>query len=131
MSNTKSQYLLLFRGSTWYRELSVNELQEIMGRTNEWIDQMISSGVYKAGQPLEEQGRVISARSGSVSDGPFTESKESVGGYVLIEADSLDHAVEIARGNPMILHGLTVEVRAVTEDCPASKLAKEQAAVLA
>lgn len=127
MSNTKSQYLLLFRGSTWYRELSVNELQEIMGRTNVWIDQMISSGVYKAGQPLEEQGRVISARSGSVSDGPFNEAKESVGGYVLIEADNLDHAVEIARGNPMIPHGLTVEIRPVTDDCPANKLALQQA----
>lgn len=124
----KSQYLLLFRGSNWHRELSLNEIQEIMSRTNAWFERLAAEGVYKAGQPLDNEGATIASQSGTVVDGPFTESKESVGGYLLIEASGLEEAVAIARQNPMIPHGLTVEVRPVLEDCPANKLVKESLA---
>jgi hypothetical protein len=120
--STKPQYLLLFRGTNWHRELSAKEIQEIMARTNAWFESLAKQGVYKAAQPLEDEGRNISMKGGSIADGPFTESKESVGGYLLLEADDLDAAVAIARQNPMIPYGLTVEVRPVAEACPASRL---------
>lgn len=129
MSTKKSQYLMLFRDTNWHRELSANEIQEIMGRTNAWLDGMMRDGIMKAGQPLEGEGRMISFRNGSIADGPFAESKESVGGYVLIEAANFDEAVEIARGNPMIPCGLVVEVRPVADVCPAERISRHAAAL--
>lgn len=129
--STKFQYLLLFRGTNWHRELSAKEIQEIMGRTNAWFESLAREGVYKAAQPLEEEGRHVAFKGGSIADGPFTESKESVGGYLLIEADDLESAVAIAKKNPMIPYGLTVEVRPVAEACPANRLVNELNAVTA
>lgn len=123
---SKSQYLLLFRDTNWHRELSLNEIQEIMSRTNAWFERLAGQGIYKAGQPLDGIGATVSCQSGTVVDGPFTETKESVGGYILIEAAGLEEAVAIARENPMVPYGLKVEVRPVSEDCPASRLAKQK-----
>lgn len=127
-TSEKSQYLLLFRGTNWHQELSVNEIQKIMGRTNAWFDKLAAEGIMKAGQPLEREGKTVSYKNGSVADGPFTESKESIGGYILILAADMDEAMAIARQNPMIPCGLTVEVRPVAEDCPANRIARQQEA---
>lgn len=130
MSTTpKSQYLLLFRGTNWHHELSAQEIQEIMGRTNAWFDRLAREGKSMAAQPLEGEGKTISYKNGSIADGPFAESKESIGGYLLLEVGSFDEAMAIARGNPMIPYGLTVEVRPVAEACPAFKIARQQAAI--
>ena len=128
MSTKKSQYLLLFRGTDWHRELSANEIQEIMGRTNAWFDKMTQDGIMKGGQPLENQGRTVSFKNGSVADGPFAESKESIGGYILLETESFEEALELARGNPMIPYGLSVEVRPVADTCILNKIANEASA---
>jgi hypothetical protein len=125
MKTNTSQYLLLFRGTNWHRELSPNEIQEIMGRTNAWFEKLSREGKMKSGQPLEGEGKTIAFKDGSVADGPFVESKESIGGYVLLEAKDFDDAMEIARGNPMIPYGLTVEVRPVAEACPANRIASQ------
>lgn len=130
-TSAKSQYLLLFRGTNWHRELSIQEIQEIMGRTNAWFESLANQGIMKAGQPLEGEGKTVAYRNGSIADGPFTESKESIGGYLLLEVADLDEALAIARQNPMIPYGLTVEVRPVAEACPANRIARETAAALA
>jgi len=124
-----SQYLLLFRGTNWHTELSIGEIQEIMGRTNAWFERLAREGKSVAGQPLEGEGKTITFKNGKVADGPFTESKETIGGYVILQAGNFDEAMEIARENPMIPYGLTVEVRPVAEACPAFKIAREQAAM--
>ena len=53
-----------------------------------------------------------------VLDGPFTETKEAVGGYLVLQADSFDEAVEIARANPALRYGVSVEVRPIVAECP-------------
>lgn len=130
-TSSKSQYLLLFRGTNWHRELSAQEIQEIMGRTNAWFNGLSQQGKAKAGQPLEGEGKTISYKNGSVADGPFTESKESIGGYLLLEVADFDEAMAVARQNPMIPYGLTVEVRPVAEACPANRIARETAEAVA
>ena len=72
------------------------------------------------------RGYVFDMKDLKVVDGPFTETKESVGGYILIEAGSLEEAEAIAREKPMVPCGLKVEVRPVSEDRPASRLAKQK-----
>jgi hypothetical protein len=65
------------------------------------------------GLPLERKGAVVGGRRKSVTDGPYTETKELVGGFSIIVARDLDHATEIASGCPILERGGSVEVRPV------------------
>ena len=117
--STTGEYLLLFRGPHWDKGLSSDELQQAMDKVMAWFEGLGARGKVKGAQPLGAQGRIISGTNGGlVVDGPFAESKESVGGYLLLQADNLDEAVEIARSNPVLKYGITVEVRPVLAECP-------------
>jgi len=111
--------MLLFRGPHWDRELSTDELQQTMDKVMAWFEGLNECGRIKGAQPLGGQGRVISGTDGRfVVDGPFTETKEAVGGYLVLQADSLDEAVEIARSMPTLRYGISVEVRPILAECP-------------
>jgi len=117
-----SEYLLLFRRTDWDRNLSPEEAQKVLGQFMSWMERLTKEGKFKAGQPLESEGRVVTGKNGrNVADGPFAESKEAVGGYFLLTVDTLEEAVEIAQQNPMLEHGLIVEVRPVAAQCPTFK----------
>jgi hypothetical protein len=116
---TTGEYMLLFRGPHWDKGLSTDELQEAMDKVMAWFDGLDRRGKVKGAQPLGGEGRTISGTNGQfVLDGPFTETKEAVGGYLLLQADSFNEAVEIARMNPMLRYGISVEVRPVLAECP-------------
>jgi hypothetical protein len=118
-TNPPSEYLLLFRGEHWDKGLSPEELQKVMGQVMSWFEGLKEQGRVKAGQPLGPEGRTISRKKGRpVADGPFAESKEAVGGYLLLQADNLEEAVAIAKSNPTLEYGITIEVRPVLEACP-------------
>ena len=92
--------MLLFRGPHWDRGLSQQELQAAMDKVIAWFEGLNQHGKIKTGQPLGTQGRIISGTNGQlVVDGPFAESKEAVGGYLLVQADNLNEASEIARSS--------------------------------
>jgi len=111
--------MLLFRGPHWDRGLSQQELQAAMDKVMAWFEGLNQRGKIKAGQPLSAQGRIISGTNGQlVVDGPFAESKEAVGGYLLLQADDLNEAVEIARSMPTLNYGISVEVRPILAECP-------------
>ena len=129
---TKSEYMLLFRGPQWDEGLSPEELQQVMGEVMAWFDGLKEQGKVKAGQPLGEERRTVSRTKGRpVADGPFAESKEAIGGYLLLEADDLDEAVAIAEACPTLEYGVTIEVRPVLDECPIFKRAKERLALAA
>ena len=80
--------MLLFRGPHWDRGLSTDELQAAMDKVMAWFEGLNERGKIKGAQPLGGQGRVISGTDGRfVMDGPFTETKEAVGGYLVLQAD--------------------------------------------
>lgn len=111
---TTTDYMLLFRGTDWNRGLSSEEIQNVMNRWIAWLDRLVEQGKSSAGQPLTDQGKVISGKKGqTVLDGPFAESKEAVAGYILLQVDNLNEAVEIAKECPGLDYGLSVEVRLV------------------
>jgi hypothetical protein len=125
----KSDYLLLFRGTDWDKGLSPEEIQQVMNQLMAWFEGLHRQGKVKAGQPLGEEGRTVSGRNGrTIADGPFAESKEAVGGYLILQVDDLDEAVAIAKAFPCLDHGASVEVRPVVEDCPTFQRAREQLA---
>ena len=105
-----SQYLFLYRGGE--RPSSPDEAQKIMGKWSAWLKELSTRGIVKdPGQPLERAGKLVKGKT--VTDGPFAEAKDVVGGYTLVEARDLDHAVEISFGCPIHTRGGTVEVRPV------------------
>ncbi len=125
-TETQNQYLLLFRGTDWHKGLSPEEVQNVMTQWKAWFDRLSEQGKLKAGQPLEREGKTVSGKKGRVvADGPFAESKEAIGGYFLLQVDTLDEAVAIAKDCPGLEHGAIVEVRPIAEMCPAAEIAQQ------
>lgn len=115
-----SGYLLLFRNTQWYdRDYSNEQLQEIMDSVTAWFARLENEGKFVGGQPLMDRVALVSGENGrSVTDGPFAEAKEAIGGYVVLNVNSMEEAVEVARSNPMLKYGLTTEVREIASSCP-------------
>jgi hypothetical protein len=114
---TTSEYMLLFRGAQWDKGLSPKDMQKIMGQWNNWFERLTLQGKVKSAHPLEHEGKIVSGKRRTVSDGPFAESKEAIGGYCLLLLDDFNEALEIAKECPALEYGLTVEVRPVAEQC--------------
>ena len=104
----QSEYLLISRGQ-WDETASKQDVQDAIDRFYIWYERGVAEGVLKPGSRLENRGKQVS-RDG-VTDGPFAEAKELVGGYWFIVADSLDAAARIAAENPCLAYGLTLEIR--------------------
>lgn len=120
------EYLLLFRGTQWHKGLSPAEIQKVMSKWRKWFSDLESQGKMKSGLPLMNEGKVVSGANGRVvTDGPFTESKEAIGGYFLITVPNLEEAVAIARQCPGLEYGAVVEIRPVALECGPAKIARE------
>src|SRR2546422_10425724 len=125
-TESNTSYLLLFRGTNWHRDLSPEEIQTVMNQWRGWFDRLTEQGKAKAGQPLMNEGKIVSGKNGRVvADGPFAESKEAIGGYFLLQVDDLDEAGEIAKACPVLEYGSTVAGRPVAEECPTFPRGKE------
>lgn len=125
----QSEYMLLFRGTVFDKDLSPEALQDVVTRWMAWYEGLVRDGRAVSGRPLMPSGKVVTGHAGrSVADGPFAESKEAVGGYFLLKVADYDEAVAIARMCPGLDHGLAVEVRQVAEACQVRGRAIEQLA---
>lgn len=128
-SSTQSDYLLLFRGTNWDKDLSPEQLQKVVSDWAAWFERLTQQGKAVSGRPLVNEGKVVSGKKGRVvADGPFAESKEAIGGYFHLQVSGLDEAVEIARQCPGLEYGAIVEVRPVAEQCTLRQRAMENAA---
>lgn len=128
-SNSTSEYLLLFRGSDWVQTLSPADLQKYLSASMAWFDRLSTEGKVKGGQPLTDERRIVSGKNGRVvSDGPFAESKEVIGGYLLLQMESYDEAVAIAQTCPALEYGSSIEVRPIAAECPSHQHARKLAA---
>ena len=86
-----------------------------------WFAGLDKRGIVRGGQPLAREGKVISkSNERTISDGPFAEAKEVVGGYLIVEVAHLNEAIAIARECPTLDFGIEVEVRPMLDDCPIS-----------
>ena len=118
-----SEYLVISRGQ-WDKNLAPQEIQAAIDRFYAWYDQLVGEGKMRPGQRLAREARIVARHS--VTDGPFSEAKEVVGGYWFIRAASLEEAAEIAAANPCLACGLVYEVRPIeTERASAFKLSCE------
>lgn len=115
---TTSEYLILFRNTGWDQGLSPEEMQKIMSEVRVWFERLAQAGKLKAAQPLSAMGRLVSGKEARTVDGPFAESKETIGGYLLLRVEQFEEAVAIAQTWPLLPYGSTAEVRPVAAMCP-------------
>jgi hypothetical protein len=132
-TSNKNGYLLLFSSNEWYKELSAEELQKVMEQSKAWLERLMAQGKFKGGHGLVRHSTVITGKTGRiVSDGPFAESKEAIGGYLLLDVQTLEEAIAIARTSPNVACGTSIEIRPVSDECAldahARELAREQLA---
>lgn len=113
-----SKYMFLFRGGDASRidaQANPQEWQAHMMKWKTWMDSLAASGKLLGGEPLNKEGKVLTGRAKKITDGPFVEGKEIVGGYLMVNADNLNEAVEISKGCPIFEHDGILEVREVQE----------------
>jgi hypothetical protein len=108
--------LLLHDNPAAFANISPDQMQKVVEKYIAWGKKLREAGVWKASDKLtDEPGRVMRRKDGQVrvTDGPYSESKEVLGGYYMIEAASYDKAIELARDCPQLEYGGTIEVRQV------------------
>lgn len=115
MAKTASKtFMYLLRGGISDDKMSPEIMQQLLEKYMRYIQGLRDKGHFIAGDPLEETGTVLSGERGrNVTDGPFTESKEAIGGYFLIRARDLAEAVELSRDCPIFENGGEIEVRPI------------------
>jgi hypothetical protein len=107
------KFMLIFHGGQ-LDGLSPEEMQAQMGKWFAWIEKLSKTNQYVSGEPLLPGGKLVSGPGGkTVTDGPYTEGKEVVGGYFIINAKDLNEAVSISKDCPDFEHGCSVQVRQV------------------
>ena len=101
-----ADYLLLYGGydPEWLEKYSESQVQNLVGKWGEWFGALWQTGNLRSpGGSLEPRGKVLSERGNVVEDLPRSASGQLINGYTLIKADSLEEAVEIAKGAPIFL----------------------------
>ncbi len=108
------QFMFLFKGGddVWDAK-TPKEQEEHMQHWYQWIDEITEKNKYVGGERLYPHGNTLTDGGGKVTDRPLTEAKELIGGYIVVKADSLDEATQMAKGCPGLQWESDVEVREV------------------
>ena len=109
-----SDYIYLYRGGETAR--SPERMQQTMQKWLAWMKMLKDQGHLRdPGHPLEGRGKVLHGKQKTVTDGPFAELKDIVGGFTIVIADDLEQAVDLAKGCPIFEDDGIVEVRPILE----------------
>lgn len=104
------KYLYIFRGGE-RNDQSPEQMQANMQKWGMWMKALAEKGNLVGGEPLEKEGRQVNGKQKMVTDGPFMEGKEAVGGYLIVNANSLNEATELAKGCPIFEDDGKLEIR--------------------
>lgn len=108
--------LLLHESTTGFADLSAEDIEQIIGEYVAWSNAVAEQGKMVGGKKLKDEGgKSLMLNNGSlrVTDGPFAEAKEVIGGYFAITADNYDEAVQTAQTCPHLKYGGRIELREV------------------
>ena len=109
------KFMFLFRGGENHAH-NAQDSQAAADNMKAWVDWMGAlgqKGILVGGEPLQPGGKQVNGKNKVVSDGPFIEGKEMVGGYLIVNAKDIDDAVEISKGCPIFNEDGKLEVRPV------------------
>jgi hypothetical protein len=120
-------YLLLSRTDEWYQQLASAELQEIIAANKAWVGCLIAEGKARPGVALAREGATVFANNKRVVlDGPYAESKEAIGGTLVLDVATLEEAIAIAKACPSLCYDSTIEIRPISDACPLEACAREK-----
>lgn len=104
--------MLIFRHQDGKDVASPEQIQEWMKQTMDWIGGIASRNKFVVGNGLPFDDARVVRHDKMVTNGPFGDIKETIAGYIIVRAESVDEAVEFAKGSPVLQgEGNTVEVR--------------------
>src|SRR5215212_1405644 len=127
-TQTHNGYMLFYRSNEWYKTLSQEELHELINQNKSWFEKLTAQGKAKRGRALQRTSVNVSGKNGrSVTDGPFAESKEAIGGYLILDVETIEEAIAIAQSSPGLAYGGSIEVRPMADECPLNVRARELA----
>ena len=108
------EFMLIFRHEDGSKMATPEQIENWMKQTMDWIGSIAAQNKYSHGNGLPFDDSRVVHHNGIVTDGPFGDIKETIGGYIVVKADSVEEAVEFAKGSPVLLGpGNTVEVRKI------------------
>lgn len=114
------EFILIFRHQDGKEVASPEQIQTWMKQTMDWIGSIAAQNKFLSGTGLPfDDARVVKRKGDDklVTNGPFGDVKETIGGYIIVKADSVEEAVEFAKGCPVLQgEGNTVEVRKIAKD---------------
>ncbi len=109
--------LLVYRDERTWDAMSVQERGRVFQEAVEFSEGLRSSGFYQGGDPLEPTSTATTVRMKNgkavITDGPFAETKEQLGGYTIVEARDLDEALAFVARHPLVRAGFSIEVRPI------------------
>jgi hypothetical protein len=107
--------MLFIRNGDEPGQLSPEEIQQAIQRFSAWARKLREQGKLIAAEKLKDnEGLLLSTRNGHiVVDGPFAETKETIGGYFIVEAGNLEQAIELTKECPVLRNGGKVELREI------------------
>lgn len=107
-------FILIFRQTSYdHSNTSTDETNTLNKKWNDWIGGIAAQGKFKThGARLETSGKVLKP-GGVVTDGPFVEIRERLGGFIVVSADSLEEATTLAHGCPALDAEGSVEIRPI------------------
>ena len=113
------QYALIMRHEHGSKIASPEQMQEWMKQTMDWIGGIAAQNKFVSGTGLPfENAKVVTTKNSKavVTNGPFGDIKETIGGFIVVKAGSVDEAVEFAKGCPVLQgEGNSLEVRKIAK----------------
>jgi len=106
------EFMMIFRNDKDYPKPSPEEMPGLIKQWQNWIGGIAAQDKFVATNALGFEGKIVHSDK-TVTDGPYVEVKEIVGGYIVVKADNIDDAVKLADGCPYLSSGGNVEVRDV------------------
>jgi hypothetical protein len=108
------KFLFLFRGGEHHNpSLPKEALQAHVKKMMDWIGTLSKEGIYVGGNALERSGKQVNGSKKTITDGPFVEAKEIIGGFIIVNAKDINAAVEISKGCPNLDTNGILEVRQI------------------
>jgi len=110
------EFILIFRHEDGKKVASPEQIQVWMQQTMDWIGGITAQNKFSGGTGLPFENARVVHHNKMVTNGPFGDIKEPIGGYIIVKADSVDEAVEFAKDCPVLQgEGNTVEVRKIAK----------------
>lgn len=110
------EYMLIFRHQDGTKVASPEQIQVWMKQTMDWIGGIAAQNKFSGGNGLPFDDARVVHHNKTVTNGPFGAIKETIGGYIIVRAESADEAAEFAKGCPVLQgEGNTVEIRKIAK----------------